>query len=143
VRFLSLLTDVQQAIALQVPQPDNGVWEFTRNINYHKQIARLNLGVRSRHGDLQIIGMITVQLFELTEGNSCVKAHMSYLDYPETKVVSIYPKEGIDWKVEAKHVSDAWFELKESASQNAESHKNSPEVTNTPSETATESVQTP
>jgi hypothetical protein len=108
IALLSFLADVERSLLADDPAPDGGIWENSRTVNYHLQLARVNLGVRQPEGRLTPRGTIQLQGFKLADGAHCVKAALTWNGTEARGMHAIYSKPSVDWKSEARRLAAVW-----------------------------------
>lgn len=99
-RLLSFLTLVENALidegcaGLQQPA--------VRSVNFHKNLARMAFADGS--------GAILLQTFVLADGESCVKASVTWAGADAVVTESVFPKGNVfDWQSAASRVARAWM----------------------------------
>lgn len=116
-RLLSLLTEIEQAIAANDASPDDGTYETSRVISFHQGLARLSLIARSSLGRTTPRGTVLLQNFLLADGSQCVKANLSWYGTESTAIYAIYGKAETNWKGEASQIAIKWLDNQVPASE--------------------------
>lgn len=107
-RLLSFLADFERALAIDDPEPDGGLWETSRTVNYHLGLARLVLGVRQGE-QCAPRGQIMLQGYQLADGTPCLKASLAWTGADATVVRAIYSKPEVEWAREARKLAAEWM----------------------------------
>lgn len=107
-RLLSFLTDFEQALLADDPCPDEGTWETSRTVNYHRGLAQLILNVRTTTG-VTPRGSVFLQGHILADGTPCVKAILGWHGSTQNRICSIYSKPDLNWKSEARKAAAEWM----------------------------------
>ena len=98
-RLLSLLTLIEECLVNQ----DADVIKTKgcqRLVNFHKGICRLTFA--------QNAGAIVLQSFVLADGQSCLKAVLSWQGSSQVAYESVYPQGKFDWLTAADRIASAW-----------------------------------
>lgn len=109
-RLLSLLTDVERALCVNDPAPDDGAWDTRRLVNFHQGLARLTISNRSAERVTTARGAILLQSFALADGSCCVKATLSWQGSDNSSVYAVYAKPETSWPVEAGQIAIKWLD---------------------------------
>ena len=107
-RLLSFLSDFERALVADDPSPDEGSWETSRSVSYHRGLARLNLAVRTP-ASLTPRGHVLVQSHALADGTPCLKATLFWENSTRHRAQAIYTKPEMNWTSEARKVAAEWM----------------------------------
>lgn len=110
IRLLAFLSDIENALLADDPAPgDGGTWENSRVVNYGLGLAQLSLTVRAAEGGFEPRGTVSLQMYALADGTTCLKATLNWRGHEASRIISIYSKPGVDWRREARKVAAEWM----------------------------------
>jgi hypothetical protein len=98
-RLLSLLTLIEECLVNQ----DADVIKkkgSQRLVNFHKGLCRLTFAENA--------GAIVLQSYVLADGQSCLKAVLSWQGSSQITYESVYPQGNFDWLTAADRIATAW-----------------------------------
>ena len=98
-RLLSLLTLIEECL---INQDADVIKKKGRQrlVNFHKGLCRLTFGENA--------GSIVLQSFVLADGQSCLKAVLSWQGSSQVGYESVYPQGHFDWLTAADRIASAW-----------------------------------
>ena len=110
MRLLSFASDIERALVAESPAVDGGVWETTRMVNFHHNLARVTLTPRPGC-DLPLpTGTIFLQAFALADGSLCLKASLNWKGSESLSIQAVYSTPSTNWKLEASRIASVWLE---------------------------------
>jgi hypothetical protein len=78
-------------------------------VNFHTGLARLTLRAHTATRS-KPRGQLQMQHFNLADGRSCVKIHLSWAGSDSHCTIEIYTLPGLDWRVQVNRVAEAWLD---------------------------------
>jgi len=101
-RLLSLLSLVESALKRDAAAAGTSIVSVRRIVNYPKGLARLTINEGA--------GIIGFQHFDLADGETCVRATVTWADREEAGHAEIYPQGAeFDWPAAASRVAGVWI----------------------------------
>jgi hypothetical protein len=110
MRLVSFLTQIERAVVAESSGGDDGAWDCSRMMNFHRGLARLTLQPRPNSRSIYPAGTIFLQAYELADGSACLKATLGWSGRDRFSVIAVYSTPTTDWALEASRIGAAWRE---------------------------------